>query len=184
MLDLNSPEILSHHPLGLLKQNPLLSDLLLADCDYDLEEVSEIIKPVLTAPQRCQQGLYIQAVSTGDAAFLATNLLEKHIVAVSPVSSSWLIGRSQVCSIQLPDRSVSRRHAVIGHCPSGFYITDLGSLNGTWVNDHRLVPAERVDLKDGNLVQFGGMQIEFFLSQRATLPLKPEENSPEETTIF
>lgn len=184
MLDLNSLEISSHHPLGLLKQNPLLSDLLLADCDYDLEEVSEIIKPVLTAPQRCQQGLYIQAVTTGDAAFLATNLLEKQIVAVSPVSSNWLIGRSVVCSIQLSDRSISRRHAVIGHCPSGFYITDLGSLNGTWVNNRRLIPAERIDLKDGDLVQFGGMQIEFFLSKRAIFPLGSEENPPEETTIF
>jgi pSer/pThr/pTyr-binding forkhead associated (FHA) protein len=144
--------------------------LLLADCDYDLEEVSEIIKPVLTAPQRCQQGLYIQAVTTGDAAFLATNLLKEHIAVASPVSSSWLIGRSLNCPIHLPDRSVSRRHAVIGHSPDGFYITDLGSLNGTWINDRRIAVAERVDLQDGDLVQFGATQIEFFLSKRETIP--------------
>lgn len=179
MLDLNSPEISSPHPMGLLEQNPSLSNLLLTDCDYDLEEVSEIIKPVLTAPQRCQQGLYIQAVTTGYAAFLATNLLEKHIAVVSPVSSSWLIGRSPVCAIQLTDRSISRRHAVIGHCSSGFYITELGSLNGTWINDRRLVPAERVDLQDGDLVQLGGTQIEFFLFKHTPLTVYSEE-----TTIY
>lgn len=178
MLDLNSPQILTPHPLSWLEQNPSLSNLLLTDCNYDLEEVSEIIKPVLTAPQRCRRGLFIQAVTTGYAAFLATNLLQEgHIAVVSPVSSSWLIGRSIVCPIQLLDRSVSRRHAVVGHSPSGFYITDLGSLNGTWINDRRLGSAERVELEDGDLVQFGTIQIEFFLSKRETTSLDAEETT-------
>lgn len=177
MLDLDVSQISTSHPLGWLEQNPSLSNLLLTDCDYDLEEVSEIIKPVLTAPQRCRRGLYIQAVTTGYAAFLATNLLQEHIAVVSPVSSSWLVGRSTVCPIQLSDRSVSRRHAVVGHSPSGFYITDLGSLNGTWVNDRRLGSAERIELQDGDLVQFGTIQIEFFLSKREVISLYSEETT-------
>lgn len=177
MLNLDSPHVSSSHSLAWLEQNPSLSNLLLADCDYDLEEVSEIIKPVLIAPQRCRRGLYIQAVTTGDAAFLSTNLLKDQIVVVSPVSSNWLIGRSAVCPIQLSNRSVSRRHAVMGHSPAGFYITDLGSLNGTWINDRRLSIAERANLQDGDLVQFGTTQVEFFLSKRATLSSHSEETT-------
>lgn len=179
MLDLDPSHQLPSYPLEWLEQNPSLSNLLLADCDYDLEEVSEIIKPVLTAPQRCRRGLYVQAVVTGQTAFLATNLLQEHIAIVSPVSSSWLIGRSTVCPIRLSDRSVSRCHAVMGHSSSGFYITDLGSLNGTWINAQRLGTAERVDLEDGDLVQFGTVSIEFFLSKRETetLPVYFEETT-------
>ncbi len=65
---------------------------------------------------------------------------------------------------------MSRRHAVIGHCPSGFYIADLGSLNGTWVNQRRLIPSQRALLQDGDLIRFGVLGIEFFLSKRNNQP--------------
>jgi hypothetical protein len=160
----------------LLEQQPSLSDSLLSEYEYDLEEVSAIMDPVLKAPQRCQRSKrYIQAVTAGCVAFLATNSIEPHITEVTPVSSSWLIGRSRVCAIQVPHRSVSRCHAVIGHYPSGFYITDLGSLNGTWVNEQRLTPADRTALEDGDLIQFGAVQIEFFLSARGKMMGEAEE---------
>lgn len=164
-------------PVNFLKQNPFLSDLLLADCNYDFAEVTALIEPLLTAPKRCQRtGLYIQAVTTGYTAFLATNLIECRIAEITPVSSSWLMGRSAACAIPLPHSSVSRRHAVIGHHPlNGFYIADLGSLNGTQVNHRRIASTERVLLQDGDLIQFGSLQIEFFLTRRSKISASMEE---------
>lgn len=63
------------------------------------------------------------------------------------------------------------------HTPSGFHLIDLGSLNGTWINDRRLDPAERIDLQDGDLIQFGTIQVEFFLSTRVALPVYAEETT-------
>jgi pSer/pThr/pTyr-binding forkhead associated (FHA) protein len=173
---LNSSHRFSDPSFSLLEQNPSLSDSLLVECDYDVEEVSAIIQPILKAPQRCQRSkLYIQAVTAGGVTFLATNLIERQIAEVTPVSSSWLIGRSRVCAIQIPHNSVSRRHAVIGYAPSGFYITDLGSLNGTWVNERPLGTADRTALQDSDLIQFGAVQIEFFLSKRGSMVWGTEE---------
>lgn len=168
MSNLDALSITSCPPLHFLKQNPFLSDLLLADCNYDLSEVAALIEPLLQAPKRCERtGLYIQAVTTGSTAFLATNLIEHRVAEVTPLSSSWLLGRSPTCAIPLPHGSVSRRHAAIGHHPwDGFYLTDLGSLNGTRLNRRRLQPSQRLPLKDGDLIQFGILQVEFFLTQR------------------
>jgi hypothetical protein len=171
-----SPNGSSDPSFSLLEQNPSLSGSLLTECDYDLEEVSAIMDPVLKAPQRCQRSrLYIQAITASCVAFLATNLIEPQITEVTPVSSSWLIGRSRVCAIPILHKSVSRCHAVIGHYPSGFYITDLGSLNGTWVNEKRLTAADRTMLQDGDLIQFGAVQVEFFLSVRGNMMWGAEE---------
>ncbi len=47
----------------------------------------------------------------------------------------YTLGRHQSCEINLPDKSVSRRHALLEIAPSGqIYLTDLQSRNGTLVN--------------------------------------------------
>lgn len=48
------------------------------------------------------------------------------------------IGRSADNPIHIPERHVSREHAVINFRDGIFMITDLGSANGTFVNDKRL----------------------------------------------
>lgn len=165
MPDLDSFRIPS--PPTLPGQNPFLSDLLLAECHYDLNEISAVIEPLLVAPRRCHRtGSYIQAVTTRCNGFLATNLINNQLAEVTPISSNWLLGRSVGCAIQVQHRTVSRRHAVIGHYPLGFYIADLGSLNGTWVNQCRIEPAQRILLEDGDLLQFGVVKVEFFLAKQ------------------
>ncbi|GIW96125.1 MAG: peptide-binding protein [Pirellulaceae bacterium] len=62
------------------------------------------------------------------------------------------IGRDSSNSVQLHDSEVSRRHAEI-HCQEGHYwIVDLGSSNGTFVNGQRV---ERQLLKSGDRLQIG-----------------------------
>ena len=63
------------------------------------------------------------------------------------------VGRGEDCAIQIHDHSVSRRHARIEHCPDGFYVHDLQSTNGTFVNDRsdRGKPCSR----DGDYLRVG-----------------------------
>ena len=61
------------------------------------------------------------------------------------------IGRSRSCDLRLPGGDASRRHAEIAGGPDGFTLTDLGSTNGTYVNDqrkqkHLLQPGDRIEI--------------------------------------
>lgn len=158
--------------LSFLQHNPALSSLLFADCNDNIYEVATVIDPVLTAQQRCQiTPIYIQAVSTGRTSFLATNLMPERELKVTDSGSSWLLGRSPDCAIAIKHGTVSRRHAVVGRHEDGrFYITDLGSRNGTHVNNRRLPPTDRWTLQDGDLIRLGALHLEFFITSRQLSP--------------
>ena len=71
-----------------------------------------------------------------------------------------LIGRSPDCDVFLDDVTVSRRHAEITHEKDSYVIRDLGSLNGTFVNRHRI---ETSVLSDDDEVQIGKYRMTFLL---------------------
>ncbi len=75
---------------------------------------------------------------------------------------NYIIGRSADCQLCVPDKTVSRSHAELEVAPSGmeFFLTDLGSHNGTSVNGRRIIA--RTELKSGDHVMFG--QVEFRLT--------------------
>lgn len=70
------------------------------------------------------------------------------------------IGRSPSCDIALSgDQLASRRHALV-RCKSGRYtIVDLGSSNGTYVNDIEI--REEATLRDGDIIKIGGHEVLF-----------------------
>lgn len=67
-------------------------------------------------------------------------------------------GRSSGCQIPIDQESVSRRHARIWRTGDVFRVKDLGSTNGTYVND--LLISEH-DLQDGDLVKVGRTILKF-----------------------
>jgi hypothetical protein len=67
-----------------------------------------------------------------------------------------LIGREPPADILLPLARVSRQHARIIHEEHGYYVTDLVSSNGTYVNGNCLGP-EPVRLKDNDEIVVGGV---------------------------
>lgn len=156
------------NPVQFLERHPHITDALLADCNYNRGEVIEIVNHALNAPKRCQIApCYIQAIATGQATFLLTNCPHNREPLLLDIASTWLIGRDSTCAIAMSHKSVSPCHAVIGYHPTdGFYMADVGSSYGTLVNRRRLIPRERRTLRDGDLLQFGELQVEFFLASR------------------
>ncbi|GMU44844.1 MAG: FHA domain-containing protein [Xanthomonadales bacterium] len=57
---------------------------------------------------------------------------------IFPLQSSAVIGRQSECEISIPSEEVSRRHAELRVTPDGVMVEDLGSSNGTYVNDRRI----------------------------------------------
>lgn len=54
------------------------------------------------------------------------------------------IGRGQENTIRLDDLSVSRRHARIAYKQGGYWLSDTGSMGGTWVDGTRLNAPYRI----------------------------------------
>lgn len=52
-------------------------------------------------------------------------------------------------------KAISRRHALIEQEGNRFYLTDLGSVNGTKLNGRRLPPNERTPLWNGDVIELG-----------------------------
>ncbi|RJP34428.1 MAG: FHA domain-containing protein [Phycisphaerales bacterium] len=69
-----------------------------------------------------------------------------------------VIGRDPSCDIWVDDPSTSRRHAQFTCTPEGYVVEDLGSKNGTLVNDQ---PRDRHLLADNDVVLLGTVRVRF-----------------------
>lgn len=74
------------------------------------------------------------------------------------VDNAVTIGRSADCDVVMSDTFLSSRHARIANDQGDLSIEDLGSTNGTYVNQE-LVDG-RVHLERGDIVQVGGVLFE------------------------
>lgn len=70
-------------------------------------------------------------------------------------ASSIIIGRGEDCDIRILDNSVSRRHARVEHLQEGFFVLDMQSTNGTFVNDEAAKDGNPIFLKDGDYLRVG-----------------------------
>jgi hypothetical protein len=68
------------------------------------------------------------------------------------------IGRSPECEISLHDNYLSSRHARFAYDDGDLTIEDLGSTNGSYVNQEPVT--QRVLLERGDIVQVGGVIFE------------------------
>ena len=76
------------------------------------------------------------------------------------LSDSTRIGRAANSDVLIEDSSVSRRHALIQRQPDGDHVlTDLGSANGTTLNDELI--SLPVVLRDGDRISFAGYEVVF-----------------------
>lgn len=69
-----------------------------------------------------------------------------------------LIGRLENCDVILDSPEVSRRHALIRQTGETYFLEDLDSSNGTYVNDERI---KQVELHEGDLIQISKFHLLF-----------------------
>ncbi|WP_320067568.1 FHA domain-containing protein [Micromonospora sp. RTGN7] len=71
-----------------------------------------------------------------------------------------VIGRASTVDIAVDDPHLSRRHASVRLATGGVTLVDLGSTNGTWLNDRRIDGPE--PLSDGDVIRLGRTELRFF----------------------
>ena len=87
---------------------------------------------------------------------LESKIVEKRIY---PFYSRLTIGRKSSNDIALPDRTVSKYHAVVGRVKGKVVVKDLGSRNGTFVDGEKI---EKAVLVSGDRVRVGSINLRFF----------------------
>ncbi len=89
------------------------------------------------------------------------------------VGDHLVIGRAGDNGLVLADSAASRRHAEIERMGQDFLYRDLGSSNGTKVNNRDTIHRE---LKHGDLIRIGQSTIRFIVGP----PINPEGRDPRE----
>lgn len=108
-----------------------------------------LFAPAAGAAQKEEQARLV-AVETGPVRL-------EHPVYVLGESIS--IGRGENNGIVIADNFASHEHACITRYRHGFWLSDLGSTNGTYVNNHRVT--DEVALNSGDLVRIGAVTFRF-----------------------
>jgi hypothetical protein len=85
-----------------------------------------------------------------------------------------IIGRGGECDLVLPERQVSREHIRIFRSGEGYYLEDLDSKNGTWVNGKQ-IKATTVPLRDGDEIQIALAVKITYVGSEATAPMMVDE---------
>ena len=76
-----------------------------------------------------------------------------------PVADEMTVGRAAGCGVSLPDDTfVSQLHARVFRRDGDIFVEDLGSTNGTYINDKKVSSA--VPVRKGDKVRFGRTTLE------------------------
>lgn len=69
-----------------------------------------------------------------------------------------IVGRGADCDIRIDRESISLHHAHIGWSEDGWFVEDLGSTNGVYVNDSQV---RRAAVREPDFLKLGGVIFKF-----------------------
>jgi pSer/pThr/pTyr-binding forkhead associated (FHA) protein len=151
------------------------------DCDLLLKENE--------APDRAGVRVLRQAFGAGAPVFPAVVVrgAQPMVVSFTPEQPIY-IGRSKQCALRLDSADISARHARMGYEHGEFWIEDLGSTNGTFVNDQQI--SGRVNVPAGETIVLGrevavlGVTSEEQIGRMVHAPTVVARPVPQETVLF
>lgn len=78
----------------------------------------------------------------------------------------WTFGRTKTCNVFIDHEKASRQHFEVFKINDKFYIKDLGSSNGTFLNGHQLPANNEIDLKSGDVISIQDYKLLFEIKDR------------------
>lgn len=149
----------------------------LGNTTYDLaREAAEAMRRMQAAQARKQN-----ALDTTRRIFAPDMLLRLEVpdypdATVIDVQGELVVGRSDNVTGYVPEidltvqggyrLGLSRRHVLLSRVGETLKLTDLGSRNGTLINDDRLSPNESRILQDGDEIQLGNLVVRVRFQRR------------------
>lgn len=132
------------------------------DGELELDEQSEM----QTSPGR-KKGepteLVLPAFKAIEEAATRANYYVYPVRASSSSATEITVGRVPAMNVCIPDRSISRLHAVFTPMGDGRYrLEDKDSRNGTFLARKQLDPGQPLIVRSGQTVQFGNVVLAFF----------------------
>ena len=129
----------------------------------ELEVETKKVASILALPLNEPASLILTGLSVAVAG--ATWLVDQPVIT---------IGRDKERQVYIPDESVSRLHAQIVRQQIGYFLSDLNSSNGTFLNGELLAAPSR--LSPGDIVRVGAIEMQcddeiHQKSQQSTIPL-------------
>jgi len=89
-----------------------------------------------------------------------------------------VVGRASACDLAVPTTNISREHCLVVRKDDGWYIEDLNSSNGTYVNKTKLAAPHKLIEKD--IVKAGSVRLTFHagdINQVEALEVEARRNS-------
>ncbi|MGJ3246363.1 MAG: FHA domain-containing protein [Elainellaceae cyanobacterium] len=152
-----------------LKQKLGLYQLFLKLYDHNRSLLDEILN-LENSSGRASVGVnrsFMQGLVFSHDVYLITNLLGGKTQSLFQPDRIWTIGRDPMQVVMpIGDSRLSRCHAVIRYADDqNFYLTDLGSSNGTFVNGEQIGQCFR--LRDGDRIRLGTLTFNFYVCREA-----------------
>lgn len=115
-----------------------------------------------------------QGDQTGDKEHADAKLIvsqERRVICTTRVKERMLIGRSRSNDLCLDNQFISRHHAALVRGDRGYYLSDLNSVNGIFLNG---TPVRQTRIGDGDVVTIGPFRLK--LSIRDGMAEEPGED--------
>lgn len=87
-----------------------------------------------------------------------------------------VVGSHESCDISINHTSISRKHLVIVVKDEKFFVADQGSMNGSYINEHRLVPGSSTEFTSFFPVRLGDNVLVTLLSDEDAQELGPDSD--------
>ena len=80
--------------------------------------------------------------------------------------NNWIFGRGSKCNYNIDSKKSSRKHFNILKIGNSFYVKDLGSSNGTLLNNQQLPANQEVELKSGDYIELAEYKFIFEIKDK------------------
>lgn len=129
-------------------------------------EETQIVYPTETEPERIQTPLEIHptvCLSMGGKGLRGYLIYEgfDNYPNFQIQGDSCTIGKEAGVELLLDKETISRVHAKIECLENKYYIEDLNSTNGTFINEEPLIYKKRVQLKENDMIRFADVRYRF-----------------------
>jgi len=167
-----NPELKADHVTGTeqLQSGILMSKHKTMECDESgLTENKLSISPVMENSTKSNHTMTIQdktvvlGYSAGDVPYLQSHSCPTERIRIT--KESMLLGRlSDSVDYTINNKAVGKIHAEIVKKGDSYYIMDLNSVNGTYVNNERITCSTEIKLKNGDIITLANETYTFVIN--------------------